>query len=473
MNLKHTWLYTIVLILFSLGGYLYYFQHTHTRVPLPTPRFTKRSLTHLDHSAFFKAEFSSPQEVTKACLRCHPQAAADFMKTAHWQWLGPEETIPGRSHPTRIGKRNLLNNFCIGIQGNWAACTKCHAGYGWERADFDFSEQENVDCLVCHDGSDSYIKGNAGLPAKGVSLLAAARSVGYPRRENCGTCHYYGGGGMGVKHGDLDDSLDNPAPDVDVHMGKNGFLCIDCHRTEKHRIPGRSFSVSAVDAGGMNCEECHGTLPHRDARLNRHTARVACATCHIPAFARQEPTKMFWDWSKAGDSKRAEDPHHYLKIKGEFVYENNVQPEYYWFNLSVNRYLLGDKVPSAAVIDINHPIGSRDDPKAKIWPFKVHRAKQPYDPVNGYLLPVVTAGEGGYWHEFNWDKALTLGERISGLPYSGKYTFAETRMFWPLSHGVVGNDQALTCNDCHNSGSRLNWQALGYDADPMGRGGRQ
>ena len=42
------------------------------------------------------------------------------MKTAHWQWLGPEEKIPGRNEPMRIGKRNLINNFCISIEGNWA-----------------------------------------------------------------------------------------------------------------------------------------------------------------------------------------------------------------------------------------------------------------------------------------------------------------------------------------------------------------
>ena len=99
-------------------------------------------------------------------------------------------------------------------------------------------------------------------------------------------------------------------------------------------------------------------------------------------------------------------------------------------------------------------------------------SKQPYDEVNGYLLPPVTAGEGGYWHEFEWNKALALGARLAGLTYSGKYGFTETLMYWPLSHGVVPKDQALTCNECHGASPRLNWKALGYDGDPMGRGGR-
>ena len=49
------------------------------------------------------------------------------------------------------------------------------------------------------------------------------------------------------------------------------------------------------------------------------------------------------------------------------------------------------------------------------------------------------------------------------MNYSGKYGFTETRMYWPLTHGVVPKEQALTCNECHGANSRLNWQALGYD----------
>ena len=92
--------------------------------------------------------------------------------------------------------------------------------------------------------------------------------------------------------------------------------------------------------------------------------------------------------------------------------------------------------------------------------------------VNDYLLPAVTSGPGGYWHEFNWNKSLDMGARLVGLNYSGKYGFTETRMYWPLTHGVVPKGQALTCNDCHGPTSRLNWQALGYGMDPMKKGGQ-
>jgi hypothetical protein len=58
------------------------------------------------------------------------------------------------------------------------------------------------------------------------------------------------------------------------------------------------------------------------------------------------------------------------------------------------------------------------------------------------------------------------------LKYSGQYGFTETRMYWPLTHGVVPKGQALSCSDCHGSTSRINWPALGYPLDPMKKGGQ-
>lgn len=425
---------------------------------------------HLDHSAYFDEPFASGRDVTRACLECHEDAAREVMPTAHFQWTGDRVT-DATGQAILIGKKNLLNNFCIGIQGNWASCTRCHAGYGWRDAGFDFADPLNVDCLVCHDRSGGYLKGEAGEPATGVDLLAAARSVGFPQRDNCGGCHNYGGGGLGVKHGDLDSSLDNPDESVDVHMGRLGMLCIDCHGGDGHRIKGKAFSVSVDHRGGIGCEDCHPAEPHRDGRLNAHTARVACQTCHIPSFANEIPTKMTWDWSKAGDDSRQDDTHHYLKIKGEFVYETAVKPQYRWFNLTVNRYLVGDSIRSDGPTDLNAPRGDRQDPTAKIWPFKVHDAKQPYDAVSQRLLPPVTSGAGGYWHEFDWAKALAMGAENVGLSFSGEYDFADTRMYWPLSHMVQPAEKALQCRDCHDVAGRLDWAALGYDADPMATGG--
>jgi len=82
----------------------------------------------------------------------------------------------------------------------------------------------------------------------------------------------------------------------------------------------------------------------------------------------------------------------------------------------------------------------------------------------------VTSGQGGYWSEFDWDKAFRLGEETSGLEYSGNYGFAETEMFWPSTHMVATKDKALQCQACHSEGGRMDWQALGYDGDPIKQG---
>ncbi len=435
--------------------------------------FDKPIRPHVDHSAFFPASLSTPQDVTRACLGCHADAASDVMKTAHWEWLGGEVQVPGHAGLRRIGKKNLINNFCISVIGNWASCTKCHVGYGWKDDGFDFAQAANVDCLVCHEHSGTYVKGDAGMPAKGIDLLAAAKSVGTPRRENCTVCHSYGGGGQGVKHGDLDSSLENPTGEDDVHMGGHAFLCVDCHETRRHDIRGRSFSVSVEDSNGVACQDCHRAPPHQDPRLDAHLDAVSCQACHIPTYARRLPTKMFWDWSKAGDPDRPDDPHRYLKIKGEFLYDQDVVPEYAWFDGSVDRYLLGDRMDPSGVTDINRPRGDIRNPNARIWPFKIHRALQQYDRQNNVLLAPVTGGEGGFWHDFDWDKALRLGAKATGMDFSGEFGWAKTAMYWPLSHMVAPKEQALGCDACHGDHARMDWKALGYEGDPMTVGGRR
>lgn len=433
--------------------------------------FERRIRPHFDHAAVVQGPFRAPQEVTRACLSCHPGAAA-VMNTAHFTWLGAPVEVPGHAGKVQLGKKNLLNNFCISNIGNERSCTKCHAGYGWTDARFDFSKVENVDCLVCHERGSGYVKGPGGLPDPKVDLVAAARSVGTPRRENCLVCHAYGGGGQAVKHGDLDSSLEHPVADDDVHMGKLGFECVECHGGPDHRIRGRAFSVSVEGSNGVACADCHTGREHRDDRIEGHLRSVSCEACHIPSFARRIPTKAAWDWSKAGDPSRAEDPHRYLKAKGEFVYEQDAVPEYRWFDRTVGRYLLGDRIDPDQVTVLNPLRAGISDPKARIWPFKVHRALQPYDTVHEILLPPVTGGAGGYWTTFDWDESFRLGAKAAGLPYSGEYGFARTEMYWPLSHTVAPKEKALRCDDCHGAAGRIDWTALGYPADPLRTGGR-
>jgi octaheme c-type cytochrome (tetrathionate reductase family) len=429
-----------------------------------------RPATPTSHETFFEGRtLETGPDVTEACMECHAQAADDFMQTTHWSWTGDHVDRDGTRLP--IGKKNLLNNFCISIESNWASCTTCHAGYGWRDENFDFTEATNVDCLVCHDQSGQYRKqgGTGGMPAPGVDLLAAAQSVGRPTRANCGSCHFSGGGGDAVKHGDLDRTMLHPTSDIDIHMGRHDLQCVDCHRMEKHQIGGHSMSVSVSHERRIECTDCHSDAPHAEQRLDGHTARIACQTCHIPYMAVRAPTKMTWDWSVAGEDREHEDPHEYLKIKGEFSYGRNLPPEYYWYNGRAERYLKGDTIDASAVTPINRPLGDLGDPEARIWPFKVHRGQQIYDLETLQFLVPKMAGEGGYWAEFDWDLAVQLGSEKSGLEYSGKYGFAATEMYWPLSHMVAPGERALQCADCHGPAGRMDFEALGYPGDPIDR----
>ena len=256
--------------------------------------FSSSLLAGEDHSEFFESVLSSPQEVTRACLECHEAASKEVMSTIHWTWESLPKPVPGHEDSLSLGKKNVFNNFCIAVESNWPRCTSCHAGYGWEDASYDFNKEENVDCLVCHDQSGTYKKSpaGAGMPDKDIDLMVVARSVGAPTRANCGVCHFYGGGGENVKHGDLDQGLVNPQKDYDVHMG-SGMTCQECHRTETHNIKGRSMAIITDEANRVECTDCHEAPIHEKKVLNSHSDKIACRHVISRYFAKNQPTKIY------------------------------------------------------------------------------------------------------------------------------------------------------------------------------------
>lgn len=426
-----------------------------------------------DHSKLeaLQVNFNSPQEVTKACMSCHTEAHKQVMQSNHWNWERGEY-IRDRGI-VYIGKKNAINNFCIGVEGNEKSCAKCHIGFGVTDKMNGYTDSTNIDCLICHDNSDTYSKGSelGGYPDPEVDLGIIARSVGKPTRSNCGVCHFFGGGGNNVKHGDLEKSMFNPSKDIDVHMGTDGanLQCADCHKTESHKMLGKIYSLSSMNRDRSACEQCHTETPHSTEILNEHTLKVACQTCHIPVYAKVNPTKTDWDWSTAGRLENGnpveEDDesgnHTYLSIKGSFKWGKNLAPEYVWFNGTAGHYLLGDTIS-----DISKPLvlnslnGSYGDKNSKIIPVKIHRAKQPYDSITKMLIqPKLFSdkkGEGAYWKDFDWNKASETGMKDVNLPFSGNITFINTEMYWPVNHMVSSGDKSLQCIQCHTrNDSRL------------------
>jgi len=389
----------------------------------------------------------------------------------HWNWER-EEYVEGRGI-IYLGKRNAINNFCIGTSGNEQSCAKCHIGYGMDSEGKVYTDKENIDCLICHDNSETYAKANeqGGAPVSTLDFAKIAQSVGKPKRSNCGVCHFYGGGGNNVKHGDLDMAMFEPTKELDVHMGTDGMnlVCVDCHHAEQHNISGKLYSLSSMNRDRAYCEDCHTAAPHDDDILNEHTLKVACQTCHIPIYAKANATKMYWDWSTAGKLKNGEPyteedsmgNHSYMSIKGTFEWEKNVKPDYVWFNGTASHYLRGDVIKDTSkALVLNQLHGSYADDESKIYPVKIHIAKQPYDPVNKILIqPKLFAeekGEGAFWKDFDWKTASEIGMKNAGLPFSGKISFIETEMYWPVNHQVASKENVVQCNECHTrNDSRL------------------
>jgi len=450
-----------------------------------------------DHSKFkeLQGPFANGEQVTKACLACHTEAARQLMATRHWTW---DYTNPQTGQ--RLGKKTMLNASCIGDQSNEPFCQSCHIGYGWKDKSFDFKVETRVDCLVCHH-TGGYRKpaGMAGevptvrteLPAgsgnfiEPVDLAKVAQAVGATRTNNCGTCHYHGGGGDGVKHGDLDSSLDRASRDLDVHMaskaqGGAGFACSTCHEADGHRLAGSRIEMTAADPHGprlrgdsshpersaATCQSCHGHKPHKQSvlkveLLNNHTDKLACQACHVPEFARGGvPTKMAWDWSTAGKLTPAGKPFQkkdehghvvYDSKKGDFKLGQNVRPDYVWFNGRVTYTTQQTTIDPAKTVPINTFHGSPDDPGSRIWPVKRFAGKQPFDLEHKRLLVPHTAvpDDTAFWFNFDWPKALAAGAEATGMPYSGKFAFVATEMLWPITHMVAPKEKTARCSSCH------------------------
>lgn len=423
-----------------------------------------KPVSSVDHTQFeiLQQEFKTPQDVTEACNSCHTERHREVMNSSHWNWERISY-MEGRGIES-AGKSNIINNFCIGAQSNEQACAKCHIGFGMSNNHFDFENARNVDCMVCHDNSEAYIKGasTAGYPDRSVNLSQVAQHVGQPTKHNCGSCHFNGGGGNNVKHGDLEQALLACSREVDVHMAANGMdmSCTACHSAENHQMLGKLYSVSSDNTHRATCEQCHTNTPHFDPIINRHNAKVSCQACHIPEYAKVNATKMAWYWSDAGRLKDGEPyteddelgNHTYTSIKGTFKWATNVKPDYIWFNGTANLYILGDTINENPLI-LNNLYGSHNDGNSKIVPVKIHVGDQIYDKVHNMLIqPKLHGNEKGdsaFWVNFDWAQAAEAGMKQVGLPFSGEYDFIETVMYWPVNHMVAPKDQALACSECH------------------------
>ncbi|RMF23345.1 MAG: hypothetical protein D6760_05545, partial [Deltaproteobacteria bacterium] len=422
-------------------------------------------------------------EGTKTCLRCHREQAESCFRSAHYQWKGPTPDLVG-APDGELGKINVINDFCTNPRINWIGavrsrdgrvlakgCSKCHIGRGALPSE-ELTEDQllNIDCLICHASGyrrDLYRNPDGSWEWKPIlwqnqeGLDIVSQRISLPKKTMCLRCHAGSGGGPNYKRGDLEYRLHDCDRSFDVHMGRDGagFECIDCHMGEDHRVRGRGADLAdrEMPEERLDCTECHGDAPHEVKILDRHTARVHCTTCHIPEFAKEDPTDVYRDWSTP--VWQEDRGRWYMKM----VRRDHVVPVYAWFDGRTRMTLAGRPVtplPSGE-IPIAVPVGSRDDPRAKIYPFKVHRAKLPLLEGRNWLIPIVTEE---YYASADGD--ITPFVREAAEKFYGvrdaRFHWVETVRFMGLFHEVAPAEQALGCLDCHSPNGRLDWKALGY-----------
>ncbi|MBL6933418.1 MAG: tetrathionate reductase family octaheme c-type cytochrome [Rhodospirillales bacterium] len=468
--------------------------------PMPDMSKPRIVTSTADHSRFevLNKKFRKVSNITKVCLSCHNEGGKQIHKTKHWSW---EFTNPDTQQ--QLGARHIINNFFMSTASNEASCSHCHIGSGWKGNKFNFKSETNVDCLTCHDTTGKYAfkkfhtaRGNCtvcheeipetpGDKKHKTNLTEIALNVGPTSRRTCGSCHFMGGGGVNVKHGDLGPSLTQPTFQLDVHMDAEGlnFSCTSCHSTDQHAVRGSRYESEANDISGItvpsnrdprrsSCVSCHGDRPMENEKLNDHTDKIACQTCHIPSIARGgHATKTRWDWSTSGkldDSgkpfvKRDEQGNViYSTEKGDSSWAENLKPEYIWSSGTALYTLLDDKIDPNKPVPINAFLGNPEDSRSRITPIKKMRSKQPYDAeknslvaVNLFALNRFANDKNAYWRTLDWERAIAKGMKKAGKEFSGKVGFVETEMLWPVNHMVAPAKNALECVECHSRDGRF------------------
>jgi hypothetical protein len=326
-------------------------------------------------------------------------------------------------------------------------CANCHPGLGG-KPNYPPTEADlaNVDCLICHSPDYSRVpaKDEEGqfhfVPAEGVDILAAAQNAQSPTLAMCNRCHLEAAGGPNFKHGDSPTS-----PEVDVHMAA-GVECVDCHITQEHKVAGGGGVIAQeLPQVEVACTNCHTEAPHSgDAAgaLNGHLDRIACETCHIPLIARDPdyPTQMTRDHTQPVYDEAT-------GLYGPTVgKESNVEPTYFWWD-------------SHRMVTPPWPLGSIDDPGARITPWKPLEVTMPFDTETHTPIYIK---QSVYKITGNLDAAINKGVELSGQEYSGSWEAVTELLYFAVQHQVAPASASLKCANCHSPNGRLDFVTLGY-----------
>lgn len=392
---------------------------------------------------------------------CHPGSARKFLDTVHWKHASPVTNVDGLDPGKEYGMKNRIYTMCNGndivnslkeIPPNpktgktkFTGCNTCHPGNHISDVGSTGKEAENaIDCLVCHASKYDFRQRRAYKDEIGRVVMGqdrskeAALSVGRPGVKNCMVCHESAGGGVLIKRG-FAFTKEN-----DVHAAK-GMACVECHPAKDHRIPtGFDPNNWASDGLRVSCADCHGEKQHKDDDLNRHTARIACQTCHIPRTG-GATAKDFTRWTQGEDG--------FFEPTTLRMEANETTPVYAWYGKTVRNepHFIGPK-------------GSREDQGSKIYPFKIFEGKAYFDKKTGMLLSM------------DFAPPMATGDTLAGVASAAKTLGIKEydpvpgwqTVYFGSSH-LVTKEKALSCANCHVPNGALNFKSLGYTDEEIRR----
>lgn len=334
-----------------------------------------------------------------------------------------------------------------------------------------------------------------------ITTEQAAQSVHRTTRQSCLNCHAGAAGANGAKRGDLSTALANPPVALDVHMstaaGGASLTCSSCHNVDgtdgrtAHRVRGRGLDLRANDvATRFTCDSagCHTATPHANVtngtRLNRHTAKVACQTCHIPVFAKVVAgvgvaTEIARDWEAPHLTQTA------CNGRGGWLPKEvaaaNLRPTYKWFDGTSRVSYVGESLTGmptkpldAALAQaigvaagtpafvLGNPNGAVNVATAKIYPMKEHAGKLARNTQTNQLVPHSTFE---FFRTGSFCRAVSVGlggnpdvDCVAGqlAPLPGDADAVAVHTYQTINHGVEVSANALgaanRCGNCHTDG---------------------
>ncbi len=442
--------------------------------------------------------FSTPAEVTAKCLECHVAEGFEVVDSLHGMKPIAAPNVLNISGDSQ--KLIEINTFCSypnpALAG--AACLSCHPTLG----KFENLTAADIDCLRCH--NDAYKSAFPGdpdpanhdtivdwegtsksyIPADrddvtgefyvvfnwdampGLTALDLIKGVHKPTTSSCLSCHAKAGGGDWTKRGDFGLSSANPSSTEDVHLasaanGGAGLSCADCHTPSLHQIPGRGIDLRPEEGGSVKaCVDCHVGMDSgghaaagRRSEPDRHVQRVACQSCHIPAFGKGGATEMWRDWTT---------PHWNQALcsgQGAWAGEEhkvaNVAPDHVFFDGTSYVYSLGQTLSRVDPIsgfdlmaDAN---GAANDALgvSKLVPIKRHQSNMAVMSSGADAGKVIPFDVVWQFKTGLSDEAAERGKAYAGFIGNHEWKWLEAEM--AINHGVSPASDVAECTSCHHA----------------------